>query len=464
MFNPRLGGVVSLALVLLWVMRAGADGPPISFSLSLAVGRSPAAVVVTDLNRDGLCDVAVANSDSDSISVLFGSGRGNFLPAVGFPVAAGPNAISSADLNHDLRPDLVVSSGIDDVVMTLYSASPLRVDPGLEFPTGTSPSGLTMPDLDADGRADLVVTNSFDGTISLFHGEADGSFVSLGDLVTGGGFDSGPLGVASGDFNGDRHLDVVVANQMEDTVTVFIGDGTGSFPEVRTFDSDALPTAARIGDVTGDGISDIVTSNEGSDTVVVLIGDGVGGIARRVSLDTGGFPESVELRDLNGDGLPEIISADSFSDVVSIFPSRGGGEFGERVAFPVGRSPFDVAVGDFNGDGRPDLVTANLDDDTVSILLNTTPYVVPHGDVNGDLLVDAADVDAWMAETFDGDSDLVVQADHGLTTSAPTADANLDGFISVADLLGVEREIARGRARPQPRASRNELTSLVPQF
>jgi hypothetical protein len=233
---------------------------------------------------------------------------------------------------------------------------------------------------------------------------------------------------------------------------------------VRTFDSDALPTAARLGDVTGDGVPDIVTSNEGSDTVVVLIGDGAGGIASRISLDTGGFPESVELRDLNGDGLPEIISADSFSDVVSIFPSQGGGEFGDRVVFPVGRSPFDVAAGDFNGDGRPDLVTANLDDDTVSILLNTTPYSVPHGDVNGDQSVDATDVSAWMAETFDGDGDLVVQADRGLSASAPTADANLDGFISVADLLGLEREIARGRSRPQERAGRGELTSPVPQF
>lgn len=447
-----IGGAVGLLCALLMggdAAPAVAAGPPISFSLSLAVGRSPVALVATDLNRDGRSDLAVANSDADSISLLFGSGPANFLPAAAFLVGAGPSAIVSADLDSDLRPDLVVSSGVDDVIMTMISTPPRTLTPGIEFASGTGPSGLALPDLNRDGRADLVVTNSFDGTISVFLGRSDATFDAIGDLVTGSGFDSGPLGVSAGDFNGDGLADVVVANQMEDSVTVFVGDGSGAFPEVHTFDADALPTAARIGDVTGDGIADIVVVNEGSDTVVVLVGNGQSDIGTRISLDTGGFPESLALRDLNGDGLAEIVTADSFSDVVSVFASLGGGAFEPRISFPVGRSPFDVVVGDFNADGRPDLATANLDDDTVSVLLNNTGFVVSRGDANGDNVVDGGDVAACVEEAFDGDGDLVVLVDQGLRSSSPTADANLDGFVTVADLLEVEREI--GRRRPRSR-------------
>jgi len=455
--NPRLPAF------LIWLGLVGAfglggptlcraDGPPISFSLSLAVGRSPTALVVTDLNRDGRPDLAVANSDSDSVSLLFGSAPANFLPAVGIPVVGGPTAIASADLNRDLRPDLLVSGGIDDVVMTLLSAPHNRAEIGIEFATGTGPSGLAMPDLDRDGQQDLVVTNGFDGTISVFRGKPDGSFLALGDLETGEGFDSGPLGLAAGDFTGDGLVDLVVANQMEDSVTVFSGDGQGGFSSSRTFEADALPTAARIADVSGDQIPDIVTVNEGSDTVVILVGDGQGDVRSRISLDTGGFPESVAVQDLNGDGLAEIVTADSFSDVVSIFAASEGGIFDDRIVFPVGRSPFDVVVGDFNADGRPDLATANLDDDTVSILLNTTPYSVRHGDVNGDRAVDSNDASAWLAEMFDGDGDLIVQVEGGKVRSAPTADANLDGFVSVADFVALQREIARRRSERLPQS------------
>lgn len=443
--NPKLG-IAFLGVVALLRAAPAAEGPPISFSLSLSVGRSPAALAVADLNRDGRGDLIVANSESDSISLLYGSGPGNFLPALAIGTAAGPNALAVADLNRDFIPDLVVTGGVDDVLMAFHSRRAGGLDTVLELPTGTGPAGVATADFNRDARADLVVTNSFDGTISFFVGTAEG-FEPGGSLVSGGGFDSGPLGVATGDLNLDGFADVVVANQMEDTVTVLLGDGTGAFPRVNTFDVDSLPTAARIADATGDNLPDIVAVNEGSDSLTILIGDGQGNISDRLSLDTGFFPESVVVRDLNGDGLADLITADSFSDVVSIFAAESPGQFSPRIIFPVGRSPFDVTVGDFNHDGRPDLATANLDDDTVSILLNTTPYSVLHGDVDADGNVDEVDLDVLPAEMFDGDGDLAELLAEGQRRSAPTADANGDGFLTVADMIEAQIQIGRSRVR-----------------
>ena len=42
------------------------------------VGRGPVCVLVIDINGDGVPDLAAANSDSESVSILLGNGMGPF--------------------------------------------------------------------------------------------------------------------------------------------------------------------------------------------------------------------------------------------------------------------------------------------------------------------------------------------------------------------------------------------------
>jgi hypothetical protein len=92
---------------LTWAARASTD----SFQESLiAVGKEPASVAVADLNHDGKLDIVVANTGSESISVLLGDGKGNFQPSLGSPFPAGhlPNDIVLGDFNHDGNVDLLI--------------------------------------------------------------------------------------------------------------------------------------------------------------------------------------------------------------------------------------------------------------------------------------------------------------------------------------------------------------------
>src|SRR5262249_53691823 len=75
------------------------------------VGRSPRSVAVGDFNGDGILDLAVANTYSDSVSVLIGIGDGTFQPAQTVEVRRGPQSITVGDFNGDGVPDLAVSSG-----------------------------------------------------------------------------------------------------------------------------------------------------------------------------------------------------------------------------------------------------------------------------------------------------------------------------------------------------------------
>jgi hypothetical protein len=84
----------------------------------IAVGSSPSSVAVGDFDGDGKQDLAVADSGSNDVAVLLGSGDGGFATAPGSPVAAGstPYFVAAGDLNGDGRPDLAVANYIDNDV------------------------------------------------------------------------------------------------------------------------------------------------------------------------------------------------------------------------------------------------------------------------------------------------------------------------------------------------------------
>ena len=76
-----------------------------------AAARHPTHIAVQDLNADGVLDLAVSNSGSNTVSILLGYGDGTFRPRIDVPTTSGQTYVSIADLNADGRPDLVVANG-----------------------------------------------------------------------------------------------------------------------------------------------------------------------------------------------------------------------------------------------------------------------------------------------------------------------------------------------------------------
>ncbi len=77
-----------------------------------AVGRAPGSVLVEDLNGDGRLDLVVANEEGSNVSVLLDDGKGGFSPSCGSPFPAGPspNDLASGDFNGDGRVDLAIAN------------------------------------------------------------------------------------------------------------------------------------------------------------------------------------------------------------------------------------------------------------------------------------------------------------------------------------------------------------------
>ncbi|HET7380630.1 MAG TPA: VCBS repeat-containing protein, partial [Gaiellales bacterium] len=186
-------------------------------------------------------------------------------------------------------------------------------------------------------------------------------------------FDTGslPSFVAIGDLSGDGKPDLAVANLYTSTISVFLGNGDGSFAAKTDYGVGDYPRSVAIGDLNADGKPDLVVANSGlwpayGTTVSVLLGNGGGSFAPKTDFVTGGVPYSVAIGDLNGDGKPDLVVARG--GAVSVLLGNGDGSFGPTADFPADDAEF-LAIGDLNGDGKLDVATTNGSASAVSILL-----------------------------------------------------------------------------------------------
>jgi hypothetical protein len=74
------------------------------------------------------------------------------------------------------------------------------------YPTGRHPVSLTIGDFNRDLFFDLVITNYEDDTFSVMLGNGDGTFQIQQIYFTGNG--SHPYGVVAADLNNDKLLDL----------------------------------------------------------------------------------------------------------------------------------------------------------------------------------------------------------------------------------------------------------------
>jgi hypothetical protein len=120
-------------------------------------------LTTADLNKDGILDVAAANSVGNSVSILLGKGDGTLLPQVSYETGYGPQGIAAADMNRDGSLDLITCNHESGTVSVLLGAGDGTFAARRDSRLGPSATSLVVEDLNLDGRPDVVASHATPG-------------------------------------------------------------------------------------------------------------------------------------------------------------------------------------------------------------------------------------------------------------------------------------------------------------
>ena len=240
----------------------------LSTARNLAIGRLPSALEPLDLDADGDADLAAANRDSSSVTVLWNSGDGRYPQSTNTAVPHPALGLAIGDFDGDRNLDLATldpSPRLDGEQKPLPGQATVLWGPAEPFTESSivslppSSQWITAADADGDAQAELAALSAPPGpgasgsiTLQGFGGRQAGPPVSF--AVLRGFF------LSKGDLNADGHPDLA---------TIAIGRSSGW---IEAFEN-----------------------------------DGHGGFSRRTQLNVGQLLHRITLRDLDGDGLAEIL-------------------------------------------------------------------------------------------------------------------------------------------------------------
>ena len=329
--------------------------PPDGFSTASGLAKA-------DLNGDTHLDVIHADAD-ESIHVVLGDGEGGFTLATTVTLS-NLGVLATGDFNEDGNPDVAI--GRSREVLLLLGDGNGDFAPGARLPLGSqvddNPRSIVVGDVDLDGHLDLVVAvpgdprPSLDGRVWVFLGNGTGSFPQL---TTVNGVRE-PHDTVIGSFNDrdDGHVDLLILDHGIAGVTFARGNGVGSFVREASFplEQPQIHTKIAMGDFNRDGHLDAVVSGERPSSEV-RFGSGFGTFPDSLSIDGRG---DVKARDLNGDRQIDLL----FAGTGTIALGNGRGDFSPPQVLLQGVEFREVGAatsGFFDGDSLLDIVILSED-------------------------------------------------------------------------------------------------------
>lgn len=384
--------IASPLLVLLCLGRLALAGT-IAFKpvQTYPVGTNPRAVVVGDFNHDRKQDLAVLNygdratNNDGSVSILFGIGDGTFQPAKNVAIGKNCTGLVGGDFNGDgdddlalLRPGDSAANDDGDVIIFLgYGDGTFQQ--GQVLMPGKNPSSssgaIVAIDVNGDQRLDIVVANNGDNTFSVLFGNGDGTF----QLPVAYPLTSSPSSISALDLAGNGQTALAIRQGL--LVGIWLNNGDGTFRQAPGIRGIGLTA----GDFNGDKKDDLVTQPfrlcldcnppPPPPSPQLWIGNGDGTFQSPINT---GQPASAAA-DFDGDGKLDLVATNSANGSVQVLISEGNGDgtFQQASSFSTGGAATSLIawVGDLTGGGAPSIALLNFDssgqnENNVSVFAN----------------------------------------------------------------------------------------------
>jgi hypothetical protein len=395
------------------------------------------SIVSQDLNGDGISDAVVADSNTGTVWVLSGGGGGTFSSSnfqTGLNHTSQPVFLALGNIvdSKPQCPDLVAAA--QDGTVTILtnnndqhcSGQPITLKVALVIPPDPNPNGDGIPAgvtsvFVADyggwqntgapaGVSDIVVAstglsqlnfNTFPSAYLIWNAAlgANQVFFILDTFFGQPTAQVGltPVSMAGADIDGDGILDLVVANQTDNSISVLFGDGIGDLSPTPVtfgpplvplnFGSGLGPASVATGKFTAGSsqiASDLATANQSGNSVSILLNNGIDVNNNNFWLEfkgarsdyiTPAFPVSIAtaLVQTGNNGLPLPLPDAIMANQSNVSPAESGlyGPFGDFGNDATGdgsfsqysddgggygvATPNSVVSGDFVGNGYGDV-------------------------------------------------------------------------------------------------------------
>jgi hypothetical protein len=337
---------------------------------SYKVGKNPTTITPFDINQDGVTDLVTTNVSSNTLSILIGNGDGTFRDQVQLHVCQEPRSLATGAFNSDAFPDIVLACAGGDEIAVFFGRADGKFEEGPQYPVHRTPVAIASDDLNGDQKADLVVALRND-KIKVFLGQGNGEFKQGTQYEYG----DTPTSVALSDLNGDAKTDLVVTNggPMSNAVSIWIGNGDGTFQSPTDYRSGRRPLGVSFADFNNDRIRDLLVINGERDSFSTFLGNGNATFQAGHDSGANAGPNYGLARDFNGDRRTDVAIVNLQSSDLSILFGRGDGTFEYPPRnYRTKAGPFALALYRVmtNETAEPGLVTADNGDGSVSIFLH----------------------------------------------------------------------------------------------
>lgn len=398
------------------------------------------AVTVGDFNGDGAADVAVATDDlsvfptQTVVQVFHNNGSGllsgpDQYPQNGFF----PECLETADVNNDGIPDLVVCHSTSDSGDGLISVLTGRAssgkpngtfDGGIDFTVGTTPASIAVGDIDGDGRNDVVVADTDSRRVFLLYGT--GNTALLGSPLTLGDVDA-PSAVRLRQAPGAALPEILVASLSSSQILVFQQTAPRTFAPPVPLAVGQTSADVGVADFDGDGITDLALLNPVGGKLNIWYGTANGSFTFGEAVSVDDAANSLAVADLDGDGRPDVATTSLVTNKVTVAlnggvrPSPTATAHGTATPSPTRSvaTPTPTRTLSLPGTATPTRTATP----TPTPRDTPTPTFTPigPGDANCDGRIDADDIDAVIARLFG--------------PGCGGADVDGDGVVTASDLL-----------------------------
>ena len=327
--------------------------------------------------------------------------------------------------------------------------------------TTVNPQNVISGDFNNDGNTDFVVRSNT--AVDSYLNDGEGNFTKHSFVTAEVRYLS--KGIASGDWNGDGFLDLVVTlGNNPSLMRILMNRGNGTFLETDgyTLTKTVLQQVEEIavGDFDGDGDLDIAVATDGGsqgDYIDLFIGrgDGVFDFSEAKLIATG--TEAIAAIDLDSDGIDEIVclhAPGNANATIRVMENDGGlvEIFNAEINLGTYSGGSSMKVADGDGDGSEDVVYGTKgfgDNKSIGVLFSNGTALVDEAsyknidhtvdievtDVDGDGKLDIIAVSSGQViSKITGDEDGVFKSsqfssiDYNCTTGLATGDWDGDGI------------------------------------